>query len=747
MSLNASHSWLGQSRVVSRRKGLTNDLGENNCFLNVIIQSLWHLRSCRVLIATGDHALHHRFGGKTTKLAQEAAARGSCLLCELEQIFILYQFAEEPVLEVDRVRLALGNMFQLGAMNDATETLEAILDALHWDTFNRMLALRRGHQCLSMDELSQSSVEDASSIICEPQCIAHLLFQMNLMELKSCRQCGETNEPLMNTDFLYRVYAQELLNYAKGKSLEDVLRLEAQGGCIAEECMPTCDACKSGAKMQQSRWILQLPMVFAISIIWSSDHVQKNDVKAWMELLSSQNSRAKKNQDDELQTLDLGRIFRLDTKPDEQAASDYNFRGMVCYYGRHYVGFFKSRSVENGVSGERWFLFDDTRVKPVGNWDEVRSRIERGVYQPTLLFYERKGIKQESLEKFATEIHQWWEQSAEAIDEANRKESSAPVSNGASTPASSLGSPVEPKAVSPKEHPASPKVPTTNTLVPISPIKADAAPVIPPALSQNGGRSWLEEDIFLMHQSAQDTLSRLNGILSREVKSTKTPDLGASMSMPRSIRRREYSFHRPDEAMEEINRDDIFRDHVDPPSTKLQTLLEESEPVVARVIAELESVTLQPQQTSADGREVQLPSKVFDVQLTASDGGLGLVLEEASEGSVSVLKNGQKGIVVSGFEMSGAGDKLAAEASGAIEPGDELIGINGHVFEKEALINVLEMLWTAPNPVRLTFHRYMPWTCPRCTLLNDVGLTTCAACSSEVQLSRGALVKKPLASG
>lgn len=31
------------SPSIQRSKGLSNNLGENNCFLNVIIQALWHL--------------------------------------------------------------------------------------------------------------------------------------------------------------------------------------------------------------------------------------------------------------------------------------------------------------------------------------------------------------------------------------------------------------------------------------------------------------------------------------------------------------------------------------------------------------------------------------------------------------------------------------------------------------------------------------------------------------------------------
>lgn len=34
--------------VSSQSKGLFNNFGENNCFLNVIIQTLWHLDSFRI---------------------------------------------------------------------------------------------------------------------------------------------------------------------------------------------------------------------------------------------------------------------------------------------------------------------------------------------------------------------------------------------------------------------------------------------------------------------------------------------------------------------------------------------------------------------------------------------------------------------------------------------------------------------------------------------------------------------------
>lgn len=712
----------------SRRKGLSNNLGENNCFLNVIIQSLWHVRSCRVLITMGDHAVHHQRRQPEKKLTSAAVGPSStpCLLCELEQVFILYQYAEDPVLAVDRVRVALGDTFALGAMNDATETLETILDVLHYDTFNRMLALRRSGKDASVDslatDLSQSTMEDASSIICEPQCVAHLLFQMNLMELKSCAKCGETTEPLMNTDFLYRVYAHELLQHAKRKTLEEVLHLEAQGAYGLEDGGGArCDSCKTG-KMQLGRWILTLPMVFAISIIWSSDQVTKSEVRSWMDLLSSQSASKTKGSS---QSLDLGKIFRLDQS---QTSADYSFRGMVCYYGRHYVGFFASHTIEDGVTYERWFLFDDTRVKRVGTWEDVRSRVERGGYQPTLLFYERQDIDQQKLEKTAAEIHQWWkgmaeEEEKEATQAEEKECSSAPVKPIETTKT----------ALAPSQRPP--------RSVPMSPINTEAyakqAPMSMPAAGANGARVnappsswWHDTDLHAMHNSAKDTLSKLESILG---KGTAPPVSLTSDGMRMSMRRpREYSTHHLNLAAEkEINPDLIFMDFEESIANPTPSIAS-SKPPPKPPVQPVKTTAIAPLPASS-------PLHVFDVELSAADGGLGLVLAEAEDSpskDATTSDASARLFVVTGFEANAVGEKLAAQASGTIEKGDVLVGINDQAVGKQTLYEVLERLWTAPNPVRLQFQRRQQWTCSLCTLVNEPSVSSCAACGQAATSSR-----------
>ena len=60
----------------------------------------------------------------------------------------------------------------------------------------------------------------------------------------------------------------------------------------------------------------------------------------------------------------------------------YVFRGLVCYYGAHYVSIFQ------GSEAGAYLLFDDYTVKSIGDWEAVKFKCVRSMYQPVLLLYE-----------------------------------------------------------------------------------------------------------------------------------------------------------------------------------------------------------------------------------------------------------------------------------------------------------------------------------------------------------------------
>ncbi|RQM22320.1 hypothetical protein B5M09_008889 [Aphanomyces astaci] len=347
----------------SMHKGLTNYVGQNNCFLNVIIQSLWHLDSFRVLITSSDHTALH-------------SVHDTCLLCELKEIFTYYEYGEEKTLAPDNVRVALNvlssqtDRFRLGAMADATETLDMILASMHADQVRHHALPHPTPTTPLPPQQSLSSSIEINDTDCDPKCIGHALFESNMFDMYRCQSCQATSEPEMWKDTLYRVYFAELYqcvantttsaksfffrsssptaNHPSNKenSFEAVLRTLLNEGprrsCPENEltkCRGSClvdryssNTCMVVVIKIVPSWLMKFPIVFAVSIVWPATTVGGVELKAFANIIPHQ--------------LDLGLIFRLggDAADLPKPESIYVFRGMVCYYGQHYVSFFKSQS-------------------------------------------------------------------------------------------------------------------------------------------------------------------------------------------------------------------------------------------------------------------------------------------------------------------------------------------------------------------------------------------------------------------
>ena len=69
-------------------RGLTSESGQNNCFLNVIIQSLWHLRAFRECMLAFDPAVVP---------AASAPAGDAAIMLALRGIFQQFQEVREAL--------------------------------------------------------------------------------------------------------------------------------------------------------------------------------------------------------------------------------------------------------------------------------------------------------------------------------------------------------------------------------------------------------------------------------------------------------------------------------------------------------------------------------------------------------------------------------------------------------------------------------------------------------------------------
>jgi hypothetical protein len=353
--------------------GLTNPIGENNCFLNVCIQSLYNLPSFRAALADASSRKHR--------------CPPDCIICGLQSIFVQFAFGDSPqpvhrhvehalrtgslsgLSELPRsllesfsgggtvsenraaavpptvVRNALAALyapqgrFQLNKNDDAAEALDAILNEVHACT---------------------ADADAATSINC---CVAHSEFGMLVQEQSECGKCRAKSATATFMQFVHYVSASALRGAAHDVpdlKFEEILR---QLACTSQQ---RCEPCNTLNFIEPS--LLSRPRVLTLGFIWDSNNCASEDIGATLRVVTT--------------TLDATAAFG------GSKSQRYELRAMLAYYGLHYVAF-----ARNPATNE-WAMFDDARVRVLGaRFSTVVTTVERARLQPLLLFYEQQSSK------------------------------------------------------------------------------------------------------------------------------------------------------------------------------------------------------------------------------------------------------------------------------------------------------------------------------------------------------------------
>ncbi|KAL3846004.1 hypothetical protein ACJIZ3_003407 [Penstemon smallii] len=330
--------------------GLKNEVGEYNCFLNVIIQSLWHLRRFRDEFLLRSSSQHAHVGDP-------------CVVCALYDIFIALS---TPSTDIQReavaptsLRVALSNLypdsnfFQEGQMNDASEVLGVIFNCLH-RSFN-------GASVVTATDSVDSNCTggwDCSN----GSCIAHSIFGMDIFERMNCYNCGLESRYLKYTSFFHNINASALRTMkvmCPENSFDELLNLVEMNHQLA--CDPEAGGC---GKLNYIHHILSTPPhVFTTVLGWQNTCESVEDITATLAALSTD--------------IDISVLYRgLDPKNKHCLVS------VVCYYGQHYHCFAYSRD------HDQWIMYDDKTVKVIGSWNDVLTMCERGHLQPQVLLFE-----------------------------------------------------------------------------------------------------------------------------------------------------------------------------------------------------------------------------------------------------------------------------------------------------------------------------------------------------------------------
>ena len=117
-----SSGYIFAEKVIHR--GLDNPSGANNCFLNAVVQTLWHVRPFR-------EALQQYIYSENWKTCEDP---DNDILMQLSSLFIEYEFTDMETLPPTELRKAMSKVsdnFGMGKIADANELLDVILNLLH----------------------------------------------------------------------------------------------------------------------------------------------------------------------------------------------------------------------------------------------------------------------------------------------------------------------------------------------------------------------------------------------------------------------------------------------------------------------------------------------------------------------------------------------------------------------------------------------------------------------------------------
>ncbi|KAL9653871.1 hypothetical protein ABK040_012931 [Willaertia magna] len=266
------------NNIITDKKGLVNQQGQYNCFINVVIQILWHLKTFReIFLKLPDDLENHIHENPD-----------SCVYCSLKNLFTHFQYSEENHLVSDILRKSLSityygkKKFQLSEMDDASEAFQAIIKEIN-------------------DSLIKYRIP---------------IFDYNFNEIYYCNYCKKyCSNPFKYTTTCCWISSSELMNNSLNLNFEKTFQL------TSEQLINTitCNYCNNN-NLELHKYLDKFPSIVTIAFAWDKDIVSENEINQFINFLKFKNIK-------------LNEMFRLKNNLNLIG----NITSMICYYGKHYI--------------------------------------------------------------------------------------------------------------------------------------------------------------------------------------------------------------------------------------------------------------------------------------------------------------------------------------------------------------------------------------------------------------------------
>lgn len=257
---------------LSTTKGLINRPGENNCFVNSVIQLLWHTDAfrrnflrinfhtkCEEIIRMQEEAKleaipvlsepisapieepvvdepenaseedeKEKSTDETEAVApivqpvEDSPVNKRCMVCALQSLFIMFRYSDQSTIPPTMVRKVMSNVFEEGKMHSALDAFDFVLQRLREKnlyclfpkSLERVEKIGFNGEFEVFDELEEDEEENKKLIkILKTQKIdiVSKIFSHNYCEVRRCK-CAATSEPFLSSSIFLHLSVIGLLN-------------------------------------------------------------------------------------------------------------------------------------------------------------------------------------------------------------------------------------------------------------------------------------------------------------------------------------------------------------------------------------------------------------------------------------------------------------------------------------------------------------------------------------------------------